>query len=127
MTLRSVKYLTFLFLIQSFIFLETNLKELENCVHVNFSVDRNIYYPGENLYLKFDIDVDDGYYTYSVNPDKSLSPTYIEILDTIYFSQIGIIHEPEPLQKFDKNFNQYIAYHNLKNQRPNYNSELLYW
>ena len=111
MTLRSIKYFIFLFLIQSFIFPETNLKELENCVHVNFSIDRDIYYPGENLYLTFEIDIDNGYHIYSVHPDKSLSPTYIEVLDTIYFSQIGIMHEPEPLQKFDKNFNQYISYH----------------
>ena len=113
-----IKYLIFSVIIQSCIFLQNNFEldlqnnfELENCVHVEFSKDRDVYYPGENLYLTFKVNIDDGYHIYSVHPEKSLSPTYLEVVDTIPFSQIGILHEPEPLKQFDKNFNQYIFYH----------------
>tara|TARA_B110000263_G_scaffold13044_1_gene10947 strand:- start:7490 stop:9316 length:1827 start_codon:yes stop_codon:yes gene_type:complete len=84
---------------------------LENCVKFDVSVDRNVYFAGENLYLSFNIEIDEGFHIYSVHPEKSLSPSYVEIIDSVYFSGIGIINEPLPLKKFDKNFNQDIYYH----------------
>jgi thiol:disulfide interchange protein DsbD len=84
---------------------------LENCVKFDVEVDRKVYFGGENLYLKFNIEIDEGFHIYSVHPEKSLSPSYVDIIDSVYFSHIGIINEPKPLKKFDKNFNQDIFYH----------------
>jgi len=103
-------FIILLIFLKSFLLAQIDLN-LENCVHFNVSNDRSIYYPGENFYLNVDIKIDKGYHIYSTHPEKSLSPTYIEILDTNYFEQIGILHEPTPLKKFDNNFNQYISYH----------------
>ena len=137
--MKMIKYLLFYIIMQSFLFTEVST-DLENCVKSNFTLDRNIYYPGENLLLNIDIDVANGYHIYSVHPNKSLSPTYINVLDTLYFSQIGIMHEPKPLKKFDESFNQYISYHkksfqlvqdfklseNINSGKYNINAELIY-
>ena len=106
----------YLCLIMSFLFSISLANEkdnlaLENCVKFDVSVDRNVYFAGENLYLSFNIEIDEGFHIYSVHPEKSLSPSYVEIIDSVYFSGIGIINEPLPLKKFDKNFNQDIYYH----------------
>ena len=90
---------------------EFDSSALENCVRFDVEVDRKVYFGGENLYLLFNVEIDDGFHIYSVHPEKSLSPTYVDIIDSVYFSVIGIINEPEPLKKFDKNFNQDIYYH----------------
>ena len=90
---------------------EFDTSALENCVRFDVEVDRKVYFGGENLYLLFNVEIDDGFHIYSVHPEKSLSPTYIDIIDSVYFSILGIINEPEPLKKFDKNFNQDIYYH----------------
>ena len=90
---------------------EFDTSALENCVRFDVEVDRKVYFGGENLYLLFNVEIDDGFHIYSVHPEKSLSPTYVDIIDSVYFSVIGIINEPEPLKKFDKNFNQDIYYH----------------
>ena len=98
-----------LIFIQSFLFSDTN--NLENCTDIKYSTDRQVYFSGENLYLNFEINIDDGFYIYSVHPEKSLSPTYIDVIDSVYFSQVGIMHEPKPLIKFDENLEQEISYH----------------
>ena len=90
---------------------EFDTSALENCVRFDVEVDRKVYFGGENLYLLFNVEIDDGFHIYSVHPEKSLSPTYVDIIDSVYFSVVGIINEPEPLKKFDKNFNQDIYYH----------------
>ncbi|MAZ60945.1 MAG: hypothetical protein CMG50_02055 [Candidatus Marinimicrobia bacterium] len=90
---------------------EFDISALENCVKFDVKVDRKVYFGGEDLYLFFNIEIDDGFHIYSVHPEKSLSPTYVDIIDSVYFSDIGIINEPEALKKFDKNFNQDIYYH----------------
>ena len=90
---------------------EFDSSALENCVRFDVEVDRKVYFGGENLYLLFNVEIDDGFHIYSVHPEKSLSPTYVDIIDSVYFSVVGIINEPEPLKKFDKNFNQDIYYH----------------
>jgi thiol:disulfide interchange protein DsbD len=124
---------------QSFLLTEESI-DLASCVKSNFTLDRNIYYSGENLFLNIDIEVANGYHIYSVHPDKSLSPTYINVLDTLYFSQIGIMHEPKTFKKFDESFNQYISYHknqfqlvqdfklseNMNPGKYNVNAELIY-
>ena len=100
----------FIFFLSSFSLANDNLA-LENCVKFDVEVDRKVYFGGENLYLKFNIEIDEGFHIYSVHPEKSLSPSYVDIIDSVYFSHIGIINEPKPLKKFDKNFNQDIFYH----------------
>ena len=90
---------------------DIDISKLENCVNFKVKTDRNIYFSGESLSLIFDINIDDGFHIYSVHPEKSLSPTYIDIIDSTFFSDLGIINEPIPLKKFDKNFNQDIFYH----------------
>ena len=100
----------FIFFLFSISFSNDNLA-LENCVKFDVEVDRKVYFGGENLYLSFNIEIDEGFHIYSVHPEKSLSPSYVDIIDTVYFSHIGIINEPKPLKKFDKTFNQDIYYH----------------
>ena len=100
----------FIFFLFSISIADDNLA-LENCVKFDVEVDRKVYFEGENLYLKFNIEIDEGFHIYSVHPEKSLSPSYVDIIDSVYFSHIGIINEPKPLKKFDKNFNQDIYYH----------------
>ena len=84
---------------------------LDECVNFSIKVDRQNYHRGENLYLKLDVNIDEGFHIYSTHPDKSLSPSYIEFIDSSFFSQIGILHEPKTVKYFDKNFNQNIHYH----------------
>ena len=103
-------YISFLYLLFSFSIGE-NLDALDNCVSFETSLDRNVYYPGENLMLKFNIEIEKDFHIYSVHPNKSLAPTYIEILDTVYFSAIGAINEPKPKKKCDTTFNEYVSYH----------------
>jgi len=95
----------FIFFLFNILFSNDNLA-LENCVKFDVEVDRKVYFGGENLYLSFNIEIDEGFHIYSVHPEKSLSPSYVDIIDSVYFSHIGIINEPKPLKKFDKTFNQ---------------------
>ena len=88
-----------------------NLDNLDNCVSFQTSLDRETYYPDENLFLEFNIDIEKGFHIYSVHPNKSLAPTYIEIIDTVYFSTFGVINEPTPKKKCDATFNEYVSYH----------------
>ena len=62
------------------------------------------------MYLNIDLEIKDGFHIYSVHPDKSLSPTFIEITDSLAFSEVGVMLEPSPNKKCDKSFNQYIFY-----------------
>jgi len=88
-----------------------DLQALEECVDFNIETDRKIYHSGENLFLNVNIKIDEGFHIYSVHPEKSLSPTYIEIEDSLMFDELGIMHEPKPKKKFDKSFDQYVHYH----------------
>ena len=104
------RYISFVYLLFSFTYAE-NLDHLDNCVSFETSIDRKVYYPNENLFLKFNIEIEKGFHIYSVHPNKSLAPTYIEILDTVYFSAFGTINEPKPKKKCDISFNEYVSYH----------------
>ena len=64
---------------------DIDISKLENCVNFKVKTDRNIYFSGESLSLIFDINIDDGFHIYSVHPEKSLSPTYIDIIDSTFF------------------------------------------
>ena len=78
--------------------LSNDTSALENCVNFDVQVDRKVYFSGENLYLSFNVEIDEGFHIYSVHPEKSLSPTYVDIVDSMFFSHIGIINEPKPLK-----------------------------
>ena len=106
-----IKYNCFIIISLFSLSLSNDISELENCVNFDVQVDRKVYFSGENLYLSFNVEIDEGFHIYSVHPEKSLSPTYVDIVDSMFFSHIGIINEPKPLKKFDENFNQDIYYH----------------
>ena len=105
------KYNCFIIISLFSLSLSNDISALENCVNFDVQVDRKVYFSGENLYLSFNVEIDEGFHIYSVHPEKSLSPTYVDIVDSMFFSHIGIINEPKPLKKFDENFNQDIYYH----------------
>ena len=88
-----------------------DLSKLENCVSYDVSLDRDVYYAGENLYLNIDFKIDEGYHIYSVDPSKSLSPTYNEIIDSLYISQFGEPVESTPTDKYDEAFDRYVSIH----------------
>ena len=100
----------FFIFILSFIY-SYDTQALEECVDFKINNDRGLYYSGENLFLNIDIKIDEGFHIYSVHPEKSLSATYVEIIDSLVFDKIGIMHEPKPKKKFDNSFNQYVHYH----------------
>ena len=74
----------FIFFLFNISFSNDNLA-LENCVKFDVEVDRKVYFGGENLYLSFNIEIDEGFHIYSVHPEKSLSPSYVDIIDSVYF------------------------------------------
>ena len=88
-----------------------DLSKLENCVSFDVSLDRKEYYPGENLYLNINFKIDKGYHIYSVDPNKSLSPTYNEIIDSLYFKQTSEPIEDKPEEKFDESFDRIVSIH----------------
>jgi len=88
-----------------------SLEAIQNAFKFSISKDRLVYHAGENLYLDFNVNIDKGYHVYSSHPDGSLSPTFVELLDSSLFSQIGILNEPKPIKKYDENFKQDIYYH----------------
>jgi len=104
------RYISLFYFLFSFSYGE-NLDHLDNCVSFKISSDREIYYSDENLFLTFDIEIEKGFHIYSVHPNKSLAPTYIEIIDSVYFSTFGAINEPKPKKKCDTTFNEYVSYH----------------
>ena len=66
---------------------------------------------GEIALFTINMKMKQGYYVYSSNPNMSLSPTYIEWDDSLYFSQIGILEEPAPKIEFDKGLNIDVGKH----------------
>ena len=66
-----------------FIFLTLSFSNagIDQCVQFSINTDRDNYIAGENLFLNIDINIDDGFHIYSVHPEKSLSPSYIEFYD----------------------------------------------
>ena len=84
---------------------------LEDPLNFTTSMDRIDYRGGETLTLILDINMDPGFHIYSVHPDKSLKPTNIKIEDTTLFNIIGIINEPPPITKYDKNFGMDVGMH----------------
>ena len=77
----------------------------------NVSTDRQDIHPGEYIKLIFDIDIENGFFIYSTNQEKSLSPTKVLWPDSTIFIDSSIFYEPEPKIKFDTNFEMDVGYH----------------
>ena len=80
-------------------------------VTFNVSTDRQDIHPGEYIKLIFDIDIENGFFIYSTNQEKSLSPTKVLWPDSTIFIDSSIFYEPEPKIKFDTNFEMDVGYH----------------
>ncbi|MBC8479172.1 MAG: hypothetical protein H8D46_01805 [FCB group bacterium] len=82
-----------------------------NCLKFSGELDRSPVRGGETVTMTLNMKLEDGFHIYSVHPDMSLSPTYVDFADSSMFSQFGIMEEPDPHMKFDENFGQVIGYH----------------
>ena len=104
-----------MFFINIFLFsiILCNSDSLEKIVNFTISTDRETYRVSENLELKINFSVKENYHIYSSNPDKSPigGETYIEYYDSLLIKNELNIKEPEPITKFDKNFNQNTSFH----------------
>lgn len=89
----------------------TILYSVEDPLHFTTKLDRDSYRAGETMTLLLDINIDPGYHIYSVHPDQSLKPTNIEYEDTTFFKSKGILNEPEPVFKYDQNFDMEVGLH----------------
>ena len=89
---------------------------------VDFSVklDREDVFKGEYIQLLFDVDIDKGYFIYSSDPEKSLSPTKIIWPDSTIFIDSSIVYEPTPKVKYDENFEMNVSYHTTSVQFQQY-------
>ena len=61
-------------------------KNIEWTTITYFSEILNEWNNTPNITIDFNINIDKGFHIYSVHPDKSLSPTYTEINDSLYFN-----------------------------------------
>ena len=52
-----------------------------------------------------------GFFRQLCNPNKSLSPSYIEWEDSSFFTIVGVLKEPKVKIKYDSNFKMDIGYH----------------
>tara|TARA_B100001123_G_scaffold327843_1_gene368815 strand:- start:180 stop:2036 length:1857 start_codon:yes stop_codon:yes gene_type:complete len=74
-------------------------------------VDREEIFKGEYIKLSFDVEIDKGYFIYSSDPEKSLSPTKVIWPDSTVFIDSSIVYEPPPKVKYDENFEMDVSYH----------------
>ncbi len=84
---------------------------LSSPVEFNVIPDRDDVYPGEYINLQFEINIDNGFFIYSTDNEKSLSPTKIIWPDSTVFVDSSIFYEPVPNVKFDQNFDMDVSYH----------------
>jgi len=100
-----------IFILFSFLF--SQFSDYTETVKFNISTDREDYRAGENIKIIFDFDIKDEFHIYSSDVDKApiRGETYIEYYDSLLINDIENIIEPEPITKFDSNFNQETSYH----------------
>ena len=91
-------------------FYNLNVSEYKSSF-VNASDKTIKFKAGEVGLFSIDMKMQKGYYVYSSNPGMSLSPTYIEWDDSLYFSQIGILEEPPPKIQYDESFKMDVGKH----------------
>jgi len=94
-------------------FLFSQFSDYTETVKFNISTDRDNYRSGENIKIIFDFDIKDEFHIYSSNIAKAPigGETYTEYYDSLLINDIKSIVEPEPVTKFDPNFNQKTSYH----------------
>ena len=85
--------------------------DIDNAIRYTLKLDRKNVFPSEVVTVIADIKLMKDYYVYSSHPEKTLSPSHIEWMDSSYIDTIGILKEPKPKIKYDKNFNMEIGYH----------------
>ena len=100
------KFIT-LFLISGFLFSADSINNAE----YTFSMDRADIRAGETIVIHADINIKEGFYTYSSHPDLTLTPSYFEWIDTTLFSVLGIMNEPKPIIKFVEAFKMDVGKH----------------
>ena len=83
--------------------------EFDEAVNFTTELDKISYKAGEPLIIHFDVKVADNFHIYSTNPDNSLRPTEVEFYDSTYFNFYGVFKEPEPIIKYDKNFDMDVG------------------
>ena len=95
----------------SFLFCE--FSDFTETVKFNISTDRENYRSGEDIKILFDFDIKDDFRIYSVNIDKAPigGETYFEYYDSTLLFNFQNIVEPEPITKFDPNFNKETSGH----------------
>ena len=98
---KTIKIVLFISFHISFLFCES---DIDNAIKYSLKLDREIIYPGEVVTLVADINLSGDYYIYSSNPEKALSPSYIEWIDSSYFDAVSILNAPKPKFKYDPNF-----------------------
>ena len=80
-------------------------------VEFSINVDRVDVFKGEYIKLSIDINIDKGYFIYSSDSEKSLSPTKLIWPDSTIFIDSSIVFEPTPKIKYDPNFEMDVSYH----------------
>ena len=100
------KFIT-LFFISGFLFSADSINNAE----YTFSMDRADIRAGETIVIHADINIKEGFYTYSSHPDLTLTPSYFEWIDTTLFSLLGIMNEPKPIIKFVEAFKMDVGKH----------------
>ena len=100
-----------IFLLSSFLF--SQFSDYTETVKFNISTDRKDYRSGENIKIIFDFNIKDEFHIYSSHIDRAPigGETYTEYYDSLLISNIENIIEPDPITKFDPNFNQKTSYH----------------
>ena len=95
------KFLTAIFFISNLSF---GQDDVYNAIKYDLKFNRTLVRAGETITLIADIELLKDYFIYSSNPDRSLSPSYIEWEDSSFFSVVGILKEPKVKMKYDPNF-----------------------
>ena len=98
----------------SFLFCE--FSDFTETVKFNIATDRENYRSGEDIKILFDFDIKDDFRIYSVDIDKAPigGETYFEYYDSTLLFNFQNIVEPEPITKFDPNFNKETSGHENK-------------
>ena len=99
------------FFIFSFILSEN--MNFDDIINFNISIDREEYKSGEYVKIIYDIATKNDYHIYSTDSNKAPigGETFFEYYDSLLIKNVIDIKEPEPITKFDKNFNQNTSFH----------------
>ncbi|MBC8196670.1 MAG: thioredoxin family protein [Candidatus Marinimicrobia bacterium] len=84
-------------------------QDFDDAVKFDFSLDKSSYKAGEPLIIHFDVNIKTNFHFYSTDPEKSLRPTVVEFYDSTYFDFYGEFTEPDPIIKYDKNFDMDVG------------------